>query len=526
MESLNEVNDPQGAEEESFASFPEPSNQLVAEEAPLNELRLLMRVEREDSHPLPVGTYSERCVYQKVERLTGIVPERVRRINVFDTIIEFAADVSVVAIIQALHSVRNWEDNPVQISCILGSGPYITEVCRQRNIIIEQQSELHQQEEQHRRNLREREIEMERQTIQYKEELARQAEEMRSDASSQRATIAELAHRMDHQASLINKLREEHSQVESIPRISSSIVTPDVATGLEVRKMTRNPDLPIFSGEKPTPKQEVEYDNWIFQVKNLRKTYTDDAIKNGVVARVRGVANLIVRSAGYESTLDHIIQCLDDKFSHSETDDCLLQEFHQMQQGIKEGVLEYGSKLECKFRFLQERFPDRYDDSQLRDRFFSSVVNRTRDAIRHKHDNPESTFNELLTAAMKAEAEATQRSAQAKAFNAETDTNPEITSIQKQLTSMTDIIKSARFQDRDHKRKGDNTAKAAEIRENQRTPSGTPKKVKPPLQCHRCMGWGHFIRNCASKAPIEGSVEWEQTHGNSHQGGDSNSERK
>ena len=151
-------------------------------------------MEREDSHPLPVGTYSERCVYQKVERLTGVSPECIRRINVFDTIIEFAADVSVVAIIQALHSVRNWEDNPVQISCILGSGPYITEVCRQRNIIIEQQSELHQQEEQHRRNLREKEIEMEQQATQYREELARQAEDMRSDALSQRATIAELAH--------------------------------------------------------------------------------------------------------------------------------------------------------------------------------------------------------------------------------------------------------------------------------------------------------------------------------------------
>ena len=42
MENLNEVNDPQGAKEKSFASFPEPSNQLVAGEAPLNELRLLM----------------------------------------------------------------------------------------------------------------------------------------------------------------------------------------------------------------------------------------------------------------------------------------------------------------------------------------------------------------------------------------------------------------------------------------------------------------------------------------------------
>ena len=47
---------------------------------------------------------------------------------------------------------------------------------------------------------------MEQQATQYKEELARQAEDMRSDASSQRATIAELAHRMDHQASLINRL--------------------------------------------------------------------------------------------------------------------------------------------------------------------------------------------------------------------------------------------------------------------------------------------------------------------------------
>ena len=149
----------------------------------------------------------------------------------------------------------------------------------------------------------------------------------------------------------------------------------------------------------------MEFDNWIFQVKNLRKTYTDDAIRNRVVASVRGVANLIVRSAGYESTLDHMIDCLDSKFARTETDDCLLQEFHRMQQGSTERVLDYGSKLECKFRFLQERFPGRYEDSQLRDCFFSSVNDRTWDAIRHKHDQADSTFNKLLNAAMKAEAE-------------------------------------------------------------------------------------------------------------------------
>ena len=42
MENLNKVTDPQDAEEENSASFPEPSNQLTAGEAPLNELCLLM----------------------------------------------------------------------------------------------------------------------------------------------------------------------------------------------------------------------------------------------------------------------------------------------------------------------------------------------------------------------------------------------------------------------------------------------------------------------------------------------------
>ena len=207
-----------------------------------------------------------------------------------------------------------------------------------------------------------------------------------------------------------------------------------------------------------------------------------------------------------------MINCLESKFARAETDDCLLQEFHRMQQGSNERVLDYGSKLECKFPFLQERFPGRYEDSQLHDHFFSSVNNRTRDAIRHKHDKPVSTFNELLNAAMKAEAEIPNRVVCAKAINATDDTNPdnEITSIQKQLTSMTEILKSAHFQGKNQKGKGGATAKAKEAREGLKGPetssAGPFKKGKPPLQCYRCMGWGHYARNCASKVATKGSI--------------------
>ena len=178
----------------------------------------------------------------------------------------------------------------------MGSSSYINKVCRQRNVILEQQEELLQQQEQYQRALRERDTEMTQQAERYEQELARRVEEVRSDTTSQQAPITELMNRLDEQAQMVSELKT--AQRESIPRITSSLVTPDFATDFVPRKMTRNPDLPIFSGEKPTPRGEVEYNNWIFQVKNLRKTYTDDAIRNGVVASVRGIANIIVDPLG------------------------------------------------------------------------------------------------------------------------------------------------------------------------------------------------------------------------------------
>ena len=276
----HEVSEPQGAEGESFDSFPESVNNQSVNDPPLHELHLLLRVERDDGGPLPVGAYSERCVFHKVNRVTGVSPERVRRVNVFDTVIVVAADVSIMAIARALHGVHDWEDHSVRISCIMGTASYIDEVCRQRNVILEQQEELLQQQEQHRQAVLAHDTEMAQQAERHRDELTRQVEEVRSDTTSQQAAITELMQRLDEQAQMVGELRT--AQRESLPRITSSVITPKFTTSPTPRKMTRNPDLPHFSGEKPTPRGEVEFDNWIFQVKNLRKTYTDDAIRNGV----------------------------------------------------------------------------------------------------------------------------------------------------------------------------------------------------------------------------------------------------
>ena len=148
-----------------------------------------------------------------------------------------------------------------------------------------------------------------------------------------------------------------HSSIASsgsVPRIPSSIHTPTGVYGAvnpnqfghqglqsHQKKNTKNPDLPIFSGETPTPKGEVEYDNYIFQLQMLRSSYTDDAVRNAIVATVRTQAKMAIHAIGYGSSLDAMIKQLQDRFRLGETVDLLGQEFHQLMQQPKEKVGEF-----------------------------------------------------------------------------------------------------------------------------------------------------------------------------------------
>ena len=54
------------------------------------------------------------------------------------------------------------------------------------------------------------------------------------------------------------------------------------------RKNSKPPNLPIFSGDVPMLRGEAEYTQWIFQVRSFRESYTNEAIKNTVIANCRG----------------------------------------------------------------------------------------------------------------------------------------------------------------------------------------------------------------------------------------------
>ena len=343
-------------------------------------------------------------VQRKICDLTGVVADKVTMITPNDVLIEFPLGSPVNEIAQVLHHIEEWEDIAVDTHCMMGDKKYVLKVCRDRAEYEERKRQMAVEDE------RRREEELERND---------QLRHLIDQVNEQARMVGDLQMQNQRQQHLQGVIMPESSG--SVPRIPSSLHTPTGVYGvLKINsedsmrtpmKSTKNPNLPTFSGELPTPKGEAEIDNYLFQIKLLRSSYTEDAIRNAIVATVRGHTKIAVRAIGYDSSLSAMINQLEGRFMEKETTDILLQEFHQMMMGSKEKVHEFGGKLEYKFRLLQERCPGRYDMAQLKDRLFHGMTDKLRDSVRYLFTNPTVDFNQLLKAAMACEIETTSRQA-------------------------------------------------------------------------------------------------------------------
>ena len=347
--------------------------------------------------------------------------------------------------------------------------------------------------------------------LRHQEREARRAQEA---AQQEHVLLTGILAWINEQSRQMDVLRERQ---ESIPRISSSIVTPTLSA-VGTKKNSKPPSLPIFSGEQPTPCGEAEYQQWVFQVRSFRESYTDEAIKNAVIANCHGRANTVVRAKGFDADLGDIIERLDKQFGVGQAGDEILREFHQMIQGPKESVQDFGAKLECIFGTINERFPGWYAPVQLKARFFHGINDRLRDSMRYLYEQPNTTFEDLLLTAMRVEGESrTSSTAKAKAVAAfeagegSSSPEPDLTDLTDHLVSLGQYLKSANFTG-----KPTGTGPKRDPRKQLQGPGPSaagPFHNKPPVQCYKCNGWGHYQRQCPNRAKVTFSGERENENG-------------
>ena len=90
--------------------------------------------------------------------------------------------------------------------------------------------------------------------------------------------------------------------------------------------------LPRFSGALPVPKGEGSYDQYMFKLKGFHATYTNDAIKFGMIGSITDDARDYLDFIGFDKELPVLISALEERYGKGEMTDEIQQEFYQLTQ--------------------------------------------------------------------------------------------------------------------------------------------------------------------------------------------------
>ena len=110
-----------------------------------------------------------------------------------------------------------------------------------------------------------------------------------------------------------------------------------VATQSEM-KISKLPQICIFSGQEPVPKEEGNYDQWEFQVRGAIATHTENSVGAAIINSLRGPARDLVGFVGFDANLEKILMEVTNRFGKRYTGSKVQQEFYKLSQEKEEKI--------------------------------------------------------------------------------------------------------------------------------------------------------------------------------------------
>ena len=164
--------------------------------------------------------------------------------------------------------------------------------------------------------------------------------------------------------SLLEHFDKKVAKVEALQRVSvlsvcSDIQTPNQYQGTLVRgtsghpvKLINPPSLPLFSGVDPTPKDEANYKQWLFQTRGALNSHMEEAVCSGIIRSVQGEVREPIGLIGFQADLTDILDCIEERFGKAPTTDKLQHEFYLLGQEKMEKVQQYASNIRTSYSLV------------------------------------------------------------------------------------------------------------------------------------------------------------------------------
>ena len=423
-------------------------------------LAILATITLITGRPLPKEKFTNHIVMAWISEASTSKPIAVTIVSDREIIIEYARGVLIIEQAQKLRLRKNWEDENIELTSIIASKKVLYSILRDR--------------EMGRSRLRKLEYDQ---------------KEMKVEQEKYRTEIKGLLERVNSKlGSLTGGLTEEGGSDTTLMPHDEPVSSP------RNNKFTQPPKLPAFSGGEPIPKDEANFQQWRFQVRGVLSAYSPEAVKTSIINSVRGEARELVGFVGYSADVEEILDRMTERFARVTNIDRVKQEFYQCNQDKNEKVTQFAGRLEQRFQLLRDANPERFDDSELRGRFFYGIHQTLRDSIRFLFERPSCSYVQLLKATREAELESQEGNC---------------VILKKELVELVEPQKHRSFEE--IKEKLDNLASIVKTTILGKKGNDVEKRERQnkPLRCYKCGGWGHISKGC----PTSGNVDWRTLSG-------------
>ena len=256
---------------------------VTAPEGKQSNLTLLLKVNQISGKPLPVGSFTMRVVADKLKKMIGFNPTEVEIMNGQDVVIDFDPKVPVVEVARKVHGLILWKGMNSEISCLMSTRKSVLSIVNDREESRNLQKELQEQ---------------------------RRAKE----------EVGEYVGKLER---LLAKFGEEVKRVKELER---PILAPKEGSSkilVVPSKLMKPPDLPLFLGVEPVPKDEGSFEQWLFQVQGAMDSHCEEAVRFAIVRSVRGEARELMRFIGFRANLDTILIGIEERFGRGASADKL-----------------------------------------------------------------------------------------------------------------------------------------------------------------------------------------------------------
>ena len=146
------------------------------------------------------------------------------------------------------------------------------------------------------------------------------------------------------------------------------------------------PRISLSSREDPPNKNEKTYEQWIFDVKNIRPSYPKGLLKEAIFGDLKDHIVDIARGLGPDTSVDQVLDLLDSIFGRKINPDALMQDLYRIVQEPKEKVSYFRIRLKVALDKIMVFHPDSLTKDEApkkpKDRFYYGVREKVREGLR------------------------------------------------------------------------------------------------------------------------------------------------